>query len=114
LGQLAPTSYVKYEAGDPNHDCYVCKIMINPPFATPQIPHYVRFDLDFGTHQHYGLGLCDNSIPPLEPYGWPLEATPFIGPQLSSRVSDSKALGIFDAGYPGAVEVDIVLFELRD
>jgi hypothetical protein len=88
--------------------------MINPPFGTPQIHHYVCFDLDFGTHQHYGLGLCDNSIPPLEPYGWPLEAAPFIGPQLSSRVSDNKALGIFDAGYPGAVEVDIVLFELRD
>jgi hypothetical protein len=23
-------------------------------------------------------------------------------------------LGIFDAGYPGAIEVDIVLYELRD
>jgi hypothetical protein len=114
LGQLAPTSYVKYEAGDPNHDCYICKIMISPPFGTPQTPHYVCFDLNFDSHQHYGLGLCNDSIPLLEAYGWLLEATPFIGLCLSSGVSDNKALGIFDAGYPGAVEVDVALFELRD
>jgi hypothetical protein len=43
-----------------------------------------------------------------------LEAAPFIGPRLSTARSDNEALGIFDAGYPGAVEVDIALYELRD
>jgi hypothetical protein len=92
----------------------VCKIMLNPPFGAPQTPHYVCFDLNFNTHQHYGLGLCNDSIPPLEAYGWPLEAAPFIRLHLSSAVSDNKALGIFNTAYPGAVEVDIALFELRD
>jgi hypothetical protein len=59
LGQLAPTLYVQYKARDPNHNHYVCKIMINPPFGTPQIPHYVCFDFDFGTHQHYS---CNSSL----------------------------------------------------
>jgi hypothetical protein len=40
LGQLAPTSYVKYEPGDPNHDRYVRKINLNPPFGEPLEPHY--------------------------------------------------------------------------
>jgi hypothetical protein len=114
LGQLAPTSYVKYEPGDPNHDRYVRKISLNPPFGEALEPHYVCFDLDFGNHQHYVIGLRDDSTPPLEPYGWSLEAAPFIGPRLPTPLSDNEALGIFDAGYPGAVEVDIALYELRD
>jgi hypothetical protein len=61
---VAPTSYVKYEPGDPNHDRYVHPISLNPPFGKPQDPHYVRFDLDFGSHQHYVLGLCNDSVPP--------------------------------------------------
>jgi hypothetical protein len=65
-------------------------------------------------HQHYVLGLCDDSAPPREPYGWLLEAAPFISPCLSTNHSDNEALGIFDAGYPGAVEVDIALYKLRD
>jgi hypothetical protein len=32
LGQLAPSSYVKYEPGDPNHDRYVQKNRTQPPF----------------------------------------------------------------------------------
>jgi hypothetical protein len=105
---------VKYEPGDPNHDRYVRKINLNPPFGEPSEPHYVRFDMDFGSHQHYVLGLRDDSNPPLEPYGWPLEAASFIGPRLPPTRSDNEALGIFDAGYPGAVEVDIALYELKD
>jgi hypothetical protein len=70
--------------------------------------------MNFGSHQHYMLGLRDDSVPPQEPYGWPLEAAPFIGPRHSTTHSDNKALGIFDSGYPGAVEVDIALYKLRD
>jgi hypothetical protein len=114
LGQLAPTSYFKYNPGDPNHNCYVCKILLDRPYCIPQTPHYVHFDLDFGSHQHYVLGLRDNSTPTLEPYSRPLEAAPFIGPQLLSATSDNEALGIFDTGYPGSVEVDVALFELWD
>jgi hypothetical protein len=50
LGQQAPTSYIKYKPEDPNHDKYMEKIMLNPPFSTPQTPHYVCFDLDFDSH----------------------------------------------------------------
>jgi hypothetical protein len=57
LGQRPPTSYVRYEPGDTNHDKYVEKIVLDPPFSTPQDPHYVCFDLDFESHQHYVLGL---------------------------------------------------------
>jgi hypothetical protein len=113
-GQQPPTSYVKYEPGDPNHDKYVEKIALDPPFGTPQDPHYVCFDLDFESHQHYVLGLRDDSDPPRQAYGWPLQAAPFIGPKISPARSDNSALGIFDTGYPGAIEVDIALYELRD
>jgi hypothetical protein len=71
LGQLAPSSYVKYKPGDPNHDCYVQKIALNPPFGEPLPPHYICFDLDFGAHQHYVLGLCDDSTPPYRHTGGP-------------------------------------------
>jgi hypothetical protein len=50
----------------------------------------------------------------LEPYRWNLEVAPFISPQLPTTRSDNEALGIFDAGYPGVVEVDIALYKLRD
>jgi hypothetical protein len=113
-GQRAPTSYVRYEPGDPNHDKYVEQIALDPPYGTPQDPHYVCFDLDFESHQHYVLGLRDDSDPPRQAYGWPLQAAPFIGPKISPARSDNSALGIFDAGYPGAIEVDIALYELRD
>jgi hypothetical protein len=112
--QNPPTSYVQYEPGDPNHDKYVEKISLDPPFGTPQSPHYICFDLDFESHQHYVLGLRDDSDPPRQAYGWPLQAAPFIGPSVSPARSDNSALGIFDTGYPGAIEVDIALYELRD
>jgi hypothetical protein len=85
-----------------------------PPSGLPSDPHYVCFDLDFESHQHYVLGLRDDSDPPHQAYGWPLQAAPFIGPKISPARSDNSALGIFDAGYPGAIEVDIALYELRD
>jgi hypothetical protein len=113
-GQRPPTSYVRYEPGDPNHDKYVEQIALDPPYRTPQDPHYVCFDLDFESHQHYVLGLRDDSDPPRQAYGWPLQAAPFIGPKISPSRSDNSALGIFDAGYPGAIEVDIALYKLRD
>jgi hypothetical protein len=113
-GQQPPTSYVQYEPGDPNHDKYVEKIALDPPFRTPLDPHYVRFDLDFESHQHYVLGLRDDSDPPHQAYSWPLQAAPFIGPKISPTRSDNTVLGIFDTGYPGSVEVDIALYKLRD
>jgi hypothetical protein len=76
LGQLAPMSYVKYEPGEPNHDRYVQKIALNPPFGEPLLPHYVCFDLDFGAHQHYVLGLRDDSTPPYPRTGGPWRQPP--------------------------------------
>jgi hypothetical protein len=61
------------------------------------------------------LDFATTPFPLLEAYGWPLEAAPFHrAVSLVWSVSDNKALGIFNAAYLGAVEVDVALFELRD
>jgi hypothetical protein len=99
MGQQPPTSYVKVENRNFNHDNYVRNISLDPPYGTPQPPHYICFDLDFSTHQHYVCGLHDNSVPPLQSYDWTLEAAPVIGPRIPHAEADNEKLGIFNTDY---------------
>lgn len=48
------------------------------PEDTPQLPHYVCFIHNLGLNQHYVYGMSLDANLPTMPYGWSLEATPFM------------------------------------
>ena len=95
---------------------YIRKIHLHcKPYDTPQLPHYVRFEHDMGMHQHYTYGLMSDDGLWGTPYGWPIEAKPFMGPipHLDASV-DNTSLGIFDARYARSLEVDASLYAICD
>ena len=98
----APEGYIRYDPTDPNHVHYVRKIHLHhEPYDTPQLPHYVHFEHNMGMHQHYTYSLMDDDEPRNTPYGWPIEAKPFLEPipHLDVLV-DNMALGIFAPTTP--------------
>ena len=111
-----PEGYIRYNPTDPNHVHYVRKIHLHrEPYDTPQLPHYMRFEHNMGMHQHYTYGLMNDEDLHSTPYGWPIEAKPFMEPIPNLDVSvDNTALGIFDARYAKSLEVDASLYAVRD
>jgi hypothetical protein len=84
------------------------------PFGTPLFPHHINFEHNFASNQHYIYGLHNDTKPPTTPYGWPLEAVPFIGPSLSPYTVNNDAMGIYKSQYLNAHKVDIALYMLDD
>jgi hypothetical protein len=95
-GLNPPPNYLTYNPSDPNHSRYVKSITLHA-HDPPILPHYVKFSHNFTNNQHHVFGLREDADPPTTPYGWALEAAPFIGPPLSPHVADNEALGVFDA-----------------
>ena len=110
-----PEGYAHYDPADPNHAKYARKMhLYQGPEDTPWLPHFVHFVHNLGLNQHYVLGLHDDSIPSTSPYGWALEAAPFIGPFLFPVYVDNEALGIFDTCYNKSRQVDAALYTIWD
>jgi hypothetical protein len=108
MGQQVLPGYSHYDKSDFNHGNHGRCITLQP-FGTPLFPFYIKFEHNFTSNQHYIYGLCDNAKPPTTPYGWPLEAVPFIGPSLSPYTVNNDAMGIYNSQYLNACKVDIVL-----
>jgi hypothetical protein len=113
MGLQTPPGYVKYDPLDANHSNHIKTIRLHA-YGPSFNPHYIKFDYNFGSNQHFVLGLRDDADPPSTPYGWALEAAPFIGPALSPYTVNNKALGVFDSHSQLAREVDAAPFALND
>jgi hypothetical protein len=113
MGQQVPPGYSHYDKSDFNHGNHGSCITLQP-FGTPLFPYYIKFEHNFASNQHYVYGLCDDTKPPTTPYGWPLEAVPFIGPSLSPYTVNNDAMGIYNSQYLNACKVDIALYMLND
>ena len=111
-----PEGYICYDPTDPNHSHYVRKIHLYcEPYNTPQFPHYIHFENDMGMHQHYTYSLMEDNRPQGTPYGWPIEAKPFTGPNSHLDISaENTSLGIFDTHYAKSLEVDASLYAVRN
>jgi len=105
-----PDGYSRFDRSDPNHHQQGAKIPM--PDGTERWPHYIKFAFDYVAHSHYVLGLRDDLDDSNTPYGWPLKATPFIGPPIPHP--NNNDLTIFDETQPHALAVDISLFALDD
>ena len=110
-----PEGYVHFDPANPNHAKYARKIhLYRDPNNTPQFPHFIHFVHNLGLNQHYMLTLHDNAVPPTAPYGWTLEAAPFMGPFPFPVYKNNEVLGIFDARYNKSRQVDVALYAICD
>lgn len=93
-----------------NHVKYGNKLTLED--GTQGYPHYIRFDHDYVDHHHY-VHIHHHKLDGI-PYGWPLMATPFMGPCPSPLIADSMNLAPFTHNYPFHWEVDITLYAIDD
>ena len=116
MGRRPPRGYAVYDPTNFNHTRYTQKIhLYKGEFPdVPVYPHYVKFEHHYDDNQHYAYGIRDDADPPEVAYGWPIEAAPFIGPNLPTNGVDNEALGVFDASYDDSIKVDIAVYALKD
>ena len=88
-----------------NHIKYGNKLTLED--GTQGYPHYIRFNHDYVNHHHY-IHVCHHNLDGI-PYGWPLMATPFMGPHPSPLITNSINLTTFTRNYLFHQEVDIAL-----
>jgi hypothetical protein len=105
-----PQDYVIYNCHLENHVKYGKKIMM--PSGEYKYPHYLCFDHDYVDHKHNVFGLRKDMD--RQPYGWTLEAAPFMGPCPSPLIADSDNYAPFTNSYCFHKEVDIVLYAEDD
>jgi hypothetical protein len=105
-----PEDYMIYNQRLENHVKYREKIHL--PTGEYKYPHYIRFDHDYVDHHHHVFATCKD----VEgmPYGWMLEAAPFMGPRPSPLITDSEHLAPFTNAYHFKKEVDIALYTIDD
>jgi hypothetical protein len=63
MGQLVPPGYSHYNKSDFNHGNHRRCITLQP-FSTPLFPHYIKFEHNLTSNQHYVYGLHDDAKPP--------------------------------------------------
>jgi hypothetical protein len=105
-----PDEYAIYDCCLENHVKYSEKIHL--PSGEYKYPHYLHFDHDYVDHHHHVFGICKDTDG--QPYGWTLEAAPFIGPQPSPLVANSDHFAPFTNAYHFKKEVDIALYAEDD
>jgi hypothetical protein len=103
-----PEDYVIYDRRLKNHVKYGKKIHL--PTSNYKYPHYIRFDHNYVDHCHHVFATRKD----MEgmPYGWTLEAAPFMGPPPSPLITDSDHLAPFTNAYHFKKEVDIALYAI--
>jgi hypothetical protein len=105
-----PEDYAIYNRHLENHIKYGEKIHL--PTGDYKYPHYIRFDHDYVDHRHHVFA-THKDVEGM-PYGWTLEAAPFMGPKPSPLVTDSDHLAPFTNAYHFKKEVDIALYTIDD
>jgi hypothetical protein len=100
--------YIIYDHRLENHVKYSEKIHL--PSGEYKHPHYIHFDHDYVDHHHHVFTTCKDVDG--MPYGWTLEAAPFVGPKPSPLIADSEHFAPFTYAYHFKKEVDIVLYSL--
>jgi hypothetical protein len=105
-----PEDYMIYNRRLENHVKYGEKIHL--PSGEYKYPHYIRFNHDYVDHRHHVFATCKD----VEgmPYGWTLEAAPFMGPRPSPLIADAEHLTPFTNAYHFKKEVDIALYAIDD
>jgi hypothetical protein len=105
-----PEDYMIYNQHLENHVKYSKKIHL--PTGEYKYPHYIRFDHDYVDHCHHVFATRED----VEgmPYGWTLEAAPFMRPKPSPLITDSGHLAPFTNAYHFKKEVDIALYAIDD
>jgi hypothetical protein len=98
-----PDDYMIYDQHLENHIKYGKKIHL--PTSDYKYPHYICFNHDYVDHHHHVFATCKD----VEgmPYGWTLEAAPFMGPRPSPLIADSGHLSPFTYAYHFKKEVDM-------
>jgi hypothetical protein len=105
-----PEDYAIYNRRLENHVKYGEKIHL--PSGDYKYPHYIRFDHDYVDHCHHVFA-TRKDVDGM-PYGWTLEAAPFIGPKPSPLITDSDHMTPFTNTYHFKKEVNIALYALDD
>jgi hypothetical protein len=103
-----PEDYMIYNRHLENHVKYGKKIHL--PNGEYKYPHYIHFNHDYVDHRHHVFTTC-KGIEGM-PYGWTLEAAPFMGPRPSPLITDSEHIAPFTNGYHFKTEVDIALYAI--
>jgi hypothetical protein len=70
------------------------------------------FDHDYVDHRHHVFA-THKDVEGM-PYGWTLEAAPFVGPRTSPLITDSDHFSPFTNSYHFKKEVDIALYAIDD
>jgi hypothetical protein len=105
-----PDNYMIYDRRLENHIKYGEKIHL--PTGDYKYPHYIRFNHDYVNHHHH-IFTTHKDVEGM-PYGWTLEATPFMGPKPSPLITNSDHLAPFTNAYHFKKEVDITLYAIDD
>jgi hypothetical protein len=105
-----PDDYAIYNRRLENHVKYSEKIHL--PSGEHKYPHYICFDHDYVDHRHHVFATRKDVEG--TPYGWTLEAAPFMGPRPSPLITDSEHLTPFTNSYHFKKEVDIALYAIDD
>ena len=105
-----PEGFIMYNCQLENNIKYGEKLTLED--RAQGYPHYIQFNHDYVDHCHYVHAHHHNldSIP----YGWPLMATPFMGPHPFPLISSSMNLAPFTHTYPFHREVNITLYAIND
>jgi hypothetical protein len=103
-----PDNYMIYNHHLENHVKYGKKIHL--PTSKYKYPHYIHFDHNYVNHCHH-IFATRKDVEGI-PYGWTLEAAPFIRPHPSPLIADSDHLSPFTYTYHFKKEVDIVLYTI--
>jgi hypothetical protein len=107
---VKPEDYAIYNRHLENHVKYGEKIHL--PTGDYKYPHYIRFDHNYVDQCHHVFA-TRKDVEGM-PYGWTLEATPFMGPKPSPLITDSDHLTPFTNAYHFKKEVDIALYTIDD
>jgi hypothetical protein len=104
-----PHGFILYDSRRANHARY--SFPITGLDGTPKRPHYLRYDYDTNSHNHYIIERR-RDLGRTQDYGAPLLAAPFHGPP--PPYPDNTDLSLFKSTHPDNAAVEIGLRVLDD
>ena len=111
MDTICPDGYEVYNPRRfPNHAKYGQKIVIDLEESVDL--DLIKFEHNYVDHQHYVMAVTRCTNLPTDPYGWPLQATEFIGPSVEDV--DKTDLTSFHTNHADQNLVDIGLYNINN
>jgi len=112
FGQPIPEGYAIYNRRLSNHRKYGEKIHLGND--RHRYPHYIRFQHDYADHAHYVSALRRDSGTPATPWGWALEAMPYLGALPAPAEVNDHDLSLFAPNNAEEEAINIALYAIDD